>query len=247
MYSLISLAQADFSALVAVGRWQKDRDLSWYAKSDTSPAALSAAEARKEELRKIKEAEQDALSEALGYGPMPKRNANDMPLGKKEVERAIKETAEGDEIDEAKGVGFGAFDGSHSGVKGEERDVLGGVGLEGADGTVSQSRGEGRRRERRRRSMSRDGSRERRRRRSRSRERSRERRHRRREDEDRRRRYKHRSRERSRDRDRRDYARDYDRRSDYHPNYQRRRERSNSPDRHRRSHHLRDRDHYSRG
>ncbi|KOS19412.1 Multiple myeloma tumor-associated protein 2 -like protein [Escovopsis weberi] len=58
-----------------VGRWAKGRDLNWYAKADAAPAdAGSAAETdderqareRREELRKIKEAEEDAIARALG-------------------------------------------------------------------------------------------------------------------------------------------------------------------------------------
>ena len=114
--------------MAPVGRWQKNKDLSWYAKSDTSAAALSAAEQRKEEIRKIKEAEESALSEALGYGPTVRKNANDTPIGQREVERAIKETAEGDDEGLAKGVGFGTFDRGTAGK--EESEVLGGVGMD---------------------------------------------------------------------------------------------------------------------
>lgn len=153
--------------MAPVGRWQKNKDLSWYAKNDDSPAALSAAEARKEEIRKIKEAEQDALSKALGYEPVDRSgiNANTTPLGQKEVEKAIKETAEGDEEAEAKGVGFGVFLGA-GGPAGEDRDTLRGVGLDRAGGQAPERReeGDGKRRERRR-SRSRDRSRDRRRRR----------------------------------------------------------------------------------
>ncbi|MCJ1458062.1 hypothetical protein MMC28_008432 [Mycoblastus sanguinarius] len=116
------------SLMAPVGRWQKNKDLSWYAKSDTSPDALAAAEARKEEIRRIKEAEQDALSEALGYGPIPKRNPNEVAIGQREVEKAIKETADGDEEDGAKGVGFGGFTGVGVG-KEEGREVLAGEGV----------------------------------------------------------------------------------------------------------------------
>ncbi|MCJ1405526.1 hypothetical protein MMC11_008754, partial [Xylographa trunciseda] len=64
----LSCIDADVYAVpLAVGRWQKNKDLGWYAKGDDSQAALDAAAARKEEIRKIKEAEQDALREALGF------------------------------------------------------------------------------------------------------------------------------------------------------------------------------------
>ena len=228
------------SVHLAVGRWQKNKDLSWYAKGDKSSAAVSAAEARKEEIRRIKEAEESALSEALGYGPTIKRNANETPIGQKEVERAIKETAEGDDEEEgAKGVGFGAFLGAGAPVK-EERDVLSGEGLDRPlqKVLVERKAEDDGRREMRRRSRSRDRSRERRHRRhthgderSYRRRRSRDRSH-------------HRSRNRSRERHsyRRERSRSYDgKRQDTHSSY-RRRERSYSPEVHHRRKYSRDRD-----
>ncbi|KAI4168625.1 MAG: hypothetical protein LQ343_006290 [Gyalolechia ehrenbergii] len=95
------------SLMAPVGRWQKNKDLSWYAKGDTSQAATDAATARAEEIRRIKEAEQDALSEALGFPIQP--HVRDSQLaGQKEVEKALKETAEGDE-EGGRGVGFGSY------------------------------------------------------------------------------------------------------------------------------------------
>ncbi|KAL8919670.1 MAG: hypothetical protein Q9172_004859 [Xanthocarpia lactea] len=94
------------SLMAPVGRWQKNKDLSWYAKGDDSQAATDAAKARAEEIRRIKEAEQDALSEALGY-PVQPRLRDSQLAGQKEVEKALKETAEGDEG--GKGVGFGNY------------------------------------------------------------------------------------------------------------------------------------------
>ncbi|TRX88682.1 hypothetical protein FHL15_010448 [Xylaria flabelliformis] len=62
-----------------VGRWQKGRDLSWYAKADgidsfsNETPEEKAARERKEELKAIKEAEEDALARALGL-PVAPRN-----------------------------------------------------------------------------------------------------------------------------------------------------------------------------
>ncbi|KAI3323254.1 hypothetical protein HD806DRAFT_498532 [Xylariaceae sp. AK1471] len=62
-----------------VGRWQKGRDLNWYAKGDATDSSSNetpeekAARERKEELKKIKEAEEDALARALGL-PVAPRN-----------------------------------------------------------------------------------------------------------------------------------------------------------------------------
>ncbi|KAF6241404.1 hypothetical protein HO173_000114 [Letharia columbiana] len=226
------------SLMAPVGRWQKNKDLNWYAKGDTSAAALSAAEARKEEIRRIKEAEESALSEALGYGPTIRSNANETPIGRKEVEKAIKETAEGDDEEGAKGVGFGAFLGGAP-VE-EERDVLRGEGLDRpASKVVIERRRDGdSRKEKRRRSKSRDRSSERRHRRhtygeerSHRRHRSRDRSHRRQTDRSRER-YSH-GRERSRS---------YERRRDKDRQPRRPRERSYSPDPPRRRRDSRDRD-----
>lgn len=225
--------------MAPVGRWQKGKDLNWYAKNDTSPAALSAAEARKIEIRKIKEAEESALSEALGYGPTIKSNANETPIGKKEVERAIKETAEGDEEEGAKGVGFGGF--CTGGPIKEERDVLSGVGLDANSGEVMKT------------SSRNDNGREHKRRRSKSREKSRDRRHRRHTNGDERSHRRHTSRDRSRRRSRnasrnryshrRERSRSYERQRENDRPPRRTRERSYTPDPDRRRRYSGPRDH----
>ncbi|KAJ6612255.1 kinase phosphorylation protein-domain-containing protein [Mycena sp. CBHHK59/15] len=49
------------------GRWQKNKDVHWYNRDLTQADAERA-----EEIRKIKEAEADALAVALGFAPTPK-------------------------------------------------------------------------------------------------------------------------------------------------------------------------------
>ncbi|KAI1798964.1 kinase phosphorylation protein-domain-containing protein [Daldinia bambusicola] len=60
-----------------VGRWAKGKDLTWYAKADSSTGTETeqerAARERKEELKRIKEAEEDAIARALGL-PITPRN-----------------------------------------------------------------------------------------------------------------------------------------------------------------------------
>lgn len=48
-----------------VGRWQNNKDLTWYNKDGTGPDADQRERERQEELRRIKEAEEDALAQAL--------------------------------------------------------------------------------------------------------------------------------------------------------------------------------------
>ncbi|KAI9813809.1 MAG: hypothetical protein M1827_003599 [Pycnora praestabilis] len=236
------------SLMAPVGRWQKNKDLGWYAKGDSSDAAQEAATQRAAEIARIKEAENDALSEALGFpvtrqGPASGANAA-------EVKKAIQETAELEQeesgamkgaVELGQGVGFGAFTGGgKEKPEEEERETLGGFDGERGGLKGGKEKVEKRKRDRRR-SRSRDGMRreERERRRSRSRERTR--RHRRddsRAREHKRRRSRSRSVERRREDDR--YGR---RRRDYDDgplrdsrrDRERQRPRSRSPDHRRRS------------
>ena len=173
--------------LLAVGRWQKNKKLGWYASADNpDPSASEQEMARKKEIAAIKLAEQEALAAALGF-PITGPAVGDAPqVSGADVARAVKEVAPGEELegeggDGDKGVGFGAFAGPSTSLHGndEGREVLQGF-------AESRSRG-GLGGEERKRS-------ERHRRRSRSRERSPAVRHR-------------------RDRDTRHYDRDSDRRA----------------------------------
>lgn len=88
------------SLMAPVGRWQRNKDLTWYSKA----GAGTAEDERREEIRRIKEAEQDALSEALGFPVEPRmRDVVDQA----EVARAIKEARGDDDTAEERGVGFG--------------------------------------------------------------------------------------------------------------------------------------------
>ncbi|EFE33636.1 uncharacterized protein ARB_07581 [Trichophyton benhamiae CBS 112371] len=110
------------SLMAPVGRWQQGRDLSWYTKGEDSDAAKKA---REEEIRKVKEAEQEAIARALGLPvsvPSKSSNANLEPLGGKEVERAVLEGADDHEdVDRVKGVGFGGFIGKTLAGEGIEK------------------------------------------------------------------------------------------------------------------------------
>lgn len=60
------------SLMAPVGRWQKGRDLTWYAKG----RATCAGPSREEELAAVREAEREALLAALGY-----KNVRRQPTG----------------------------------------------------------------------------------------------------------------------------------------------------------------------
>lgn len=225
------------SVMAPVGRWQKGRDLSWYAKGDDKntvegeTAEERKARERKEEIRKIKEAEEDALARALGL-PVADRNvsgSNAIEVG--ELNRVVKEVGvgeEGGDDTDGKGKGFGDFVGKVLGPGAKDSGFV----MEQEGGLV----GESAKKENAREGGERSRSRERRHRRHRHRSRSGERRRHRSRSGDRHLPSRHRSRSGDRDgyrrkredrESRRPRSRDTDRRD--------RRHRSRSPDRRGRS------------
>lgn len=51
------------------GRWQKNKDIHWYQRDKGEEDPEIAAKKKREEIRKLREAEEDALSVALGFAP----------------------------------------------------------------------------------------------------------------------------------------------------------------------------------
>lgn len=71
-----------------VGRWQKGKDLFWYARDKKSQNA--EMEAAKEEIKRIKEEEEQAMREALGLAPKRANRPQGNRLDKHEFSELVK-------------------------------------------------------------------------------------------------------------------------------------------------------------
>lgn len=94
-----------------VGRWQKGKDLHWYAKDKKSKDA--DMEAAKEEIRRIKEEEEQAMREALGLAPKRAPKPQGSKLDKHEFSELIKRGSTAEDLGaghaeaaHVKGLGF---------------------------------------------------------------------------------------------------------------------------------------------
>lgn len=94
-----------------VGRWQKGKDLHWYAR-DKKSESLNM-EAAKEEIRRIKEEEEQAMREALGLAPKRSTRPQGNRLDKHEFSELVKRGSTAEDLGaghaeaaQVQGVGF---------------------------------------------------------------------------------------------------------------------------------------------
>ncbi|EED19285.1 conserved hypothetical protein [Talaromyces stipitatus ATCC 10500] len=129
------------SIMAPVGRWQQGRDLNWYAKNNQDSDA--AKQEHEEEIRRIKEAEQDAMALALGLPVAPRSaasNANMTPLGGNDVRKAVQESTETEDRtgdDGGRGIGFGSYGGVAGSMNETDGETLAPIGMDSAGDRLS--------------------------------------------------------------------------------------------------------------
>lgn len=100
------------SVMAPVGRWQKGKDLQWYAKDGDKHENDQIAQRKREELIAVKQAEEDAMAEALG---LKKRNVTESDVSNQELQSVLRKEQEYNEEDNVestaavKGLGFKHF------------------------------------------------------------------------------------------------------------------------------------------
>ncbi|KAI8822951.1 kinase phosphorylation protein-domain-containing protein [Fimicolochytrium jonesii] len=115
-----------------VGRWQKNKDLTWYAKEEGDVNPANSDEALAAELAEIKRNETEALAEALGYSSGAKRR-DPNAVSRSEIKRLVKMDIEDDDVErevprppeeEVLGLGFNST---------KSKMAAAGVGFNGAN------------------------------------------------------------------------------------------------------------------
>ncbi|KAI9596696.1 kinase phosphorylation protein-domain-containing protein [Syncephalis fuscata] len=126
------------SLMAPIGRWQKGRDLLWYTKDKQGDDQEAVRRQRQLEIQAIKDAEADALSEALGFAPQKRRTSQ---LTESELQAVLKrekaieqedeteEDVRAREADRVQGLGY------------QEPRRFGPVSTAGASNTAASSGG----------------------------------------------------------------------------------------------------------
>ncbi|KAG5185821.1 kinase phosphorylation protein-domain-containing protein, partial [Tribonema minus] len=89
-----------------VGRWQKGKDLTWYAKKKQDPEAAAGAAA---ELAAIRRQDEDLIRQALGHAPLQRPDGDGAQLGEAEMKALLaRGTTEREAVDIERVSGLGA-------------------------------------------------------------------------------------------------------------------------------------------
>uniref|UniRef100_A0A7N0SW63 Multiple myeloma tumor-associated protein 2-like N-terminal domain-containing protein n=2 Tax=Kalanchoe fedtschenkoi TaxID=63787 RepID=A0A7N0SW63_KALFE len=85
------------SIMAPIGRWQKGKDLHWYTRDKKS---VQDEEAAKEEIRRIKEQEEQAMREAIGLAPRSSSRSHGNRLDKHEFQELVKKGSTAEDLSE---------------------------------------------------------------------------------------------------------------------------------------------------